>query len=102
SRSGSTSARSSTRVSSARIEASRAAMISSRLLSPSMRSVKKSGSSVARARLVEERLLGLQFLAERKARVAGHGSLQAARAWHDEHEDRRGGDRCRMLVLEIY
>src|SRR2546430_4016263 len=40
----------STRVPSSTIEASRAAMSSRRLVSPSMRSLKKSGSSVARAR----------------------------------------------------
>jgi hypothetical protein len=35
------------------------------------------------AELVEERLLGLQLLAERKARVAVHDSLQAARGRRD-------------------
>jgi hypothetical protein len=35
------------------------------------------------AELVEERLFGLQLLAERVARVACHESLQSARAWRD-------------------
>jgi hypothetical protein len=35
------------------------------------------------AELVEERLLGLQLLAQSEARVACHESLQSARAWRD-------------------
>jgi hypothetical protein len=74
----------SARVSSSTIEASRAAMNSRRLVSPSRRSVRKSGSLGGEgAELVEERLLGLQLLAERKAWVAVHDSLQEARAWRD-------------------
>jgi hypothetical protein len=46
-------------------------MSSRRLVSPSRRPVKKSGSSRG-AELIEERLLGLQLLAERVAQVACH------------------------------
>src|SRR3984893_15553261 len=57
----------STRISSSTIEASRTAMSSRRLVSPSRRSVRKSGSSDGEgAELVEQCLLGLQLLAERK------------------------------------
>ena len=67
---------SSTRISSSTIEALRVAMSSRRLVSPSRTFVRSQG-----AELVEERLFGLQLLAEREARVACHESLQSARAW---------------------
>ena len=59
------------------------------------------------ADLVEEGLLGLQLLAERKTRVAVHEYIQAARgrraespARRDEHGDRRGGAPRRTLEIQ--
>jgi hypothetical protein len=55
------------------------------------------------AELVEERLLGLQLLAERPARVAVHEYLQesAGLARRDAPGDRRGAAPRRMLEIQI-
>jgi hypothetical protein len=51
-------------------------------------------------RLVKERLLGLQLLAERPAWVAGHESLQAARSRRGAQGDRPCEGPCRMLEIQ--
>ena len=52
------------------------------------------------AELVEERLLGFQLPAERKARVAVHESLRAAGAQRGAQRDRRGAVRCQILEIQ--
>jgi hypothetical protein len=99
----------STRASSSRIETSRAAMSSRRSVSPSMRSVRKSGSSATRARSCSRSgcLASSSWLSANRGSRFMKPPAGVDPARRDAYGDRRGAVPCRMLEIhcgapEIY